>query len=298
MMPMKKILLTTLLTLLSFRGMADGFATIDAGYRYDHIDEFLEFFDTADPTFYLSAGNVYQNIQSFRLGGHGAWRGFCSMPVLFKAGGHYGWVGSGARTVDQTIRAPLKGHTVDATLGIGYLLPFCGVEIAPFIGFGYDDQHFTLKNNTSSLDDPGVSTYNHAKWRSRWVGPWIGADFYFGDAFYCQPMAFNAGYEFHYGWARTNFDPLVNDPANSNFSYQTHLSNVIGHVVHAGLETPIWRCWLAGLDIGYTFWHNMHSQKSRIPPAAESGYTATTFQKNTILSWRSLTVTLNLGLDF
>ena len=73
---------------------------------------------------------------------------------------------------------------------------------------------------------------------------------------------------------------------------------MIGHVFRIGGEMPLWKCWIAGLDVGYTFWHNMHSQKSAIDPSADTGLSPGVFQRNALLLWRSFTVTLNLGRDF
>ena len=210
---MKRTHLMLLLTLLSLKGMANGFATIDAGYRYDSIRELLEFSSTISPTFSSSTDTNYHNIQSFQLGGHGAWQGICSLPFLIKAGGYYSWTCSGDWMQDQVTRARLNGHSVDATVGLGYVIPFCGVEIAPLIGYGYDDQHYKITDpRISVVTFAPVTSLDHASWKSKWYGPWVGVDFYFADNFCSSPVAFQAGYEFHYGWAKTNFKPTFNDP--------------------------------------------------------------------------------------
>ncbi len=297
---MKKYLLLSLMlagtgyaSMLEYQRCAQGYLSIETGYRYDRLDESNTFFDTTSPTFFLSAEQQFRNIQSYQLGARGQFEFPCSN-FFVQGFGHYGWVGSGAYNYQVVATASIDGNTWDAGGSLGYFLPFYNcLSIAPLVGFSYDEQHFQTSHSQTSVPLSAAAVAESAHWVSSWYGPWVGFSLFFDSP--CLPLFFDAGYEFHIGYARTSWHQEVTAP--TQFSYQTHLNDLYGNVFHIQAQYPFCCHWLLGLRLQYTMWQNRSSATSRIPSPAP-GLTATQYQSTTQLSWHSFGALVNLGFSF
>lgn len=281
---------------LSLPLFANNYLVLDSGYRYDRINEVNLITNPAVATLFFGPQQQFQNLQSYQLGARGLWEVPCSA-LFIKGAGHYAWNFSGGYNYDYVVKGDLDGHMWDTSLSVGYLFPICNCFcFAPLFGGSYDKQHLEVDNSRASVPFQVTNFAEGATWDSSFYGPWFGFDILFDTD--CFPLSFDAGYEFHYGWARVKFDPSATVPLNPTFTYRTFLKDMTGHVFHLQGFYPICSNWLAGLRLQYTFWGNNHKNKSSIPPSSETGLAAGTIQKNESLTWHSFALTLNLGYCF
>jgi hypothetical protein len=295
----KAVFTVAFLISTSFSAFAnDGYLLIDTGYRYDRIDEMNTTF--LAPVATSSAFTSYQSIGSYQLGLKGLYYTDC-LPVLFKGCGHYGWLFTGS-LLSGPLKGDLGGHTADGNIGLGYIFSICDCfDLVPLIGGSYDIQSLQSKSPRARFFNPAIiRAADGVRFTSAWFGPWAGFDLYFQNDCACCPITFNAGYEFHYGWAHTHIKPRVpNSPLTGTYNYTAYLNNVTGHVFHIQGLRSIFDCFLVGLNLQYTFWSNHHSVRNRIPSLRETGLPpTTTAQKTTLLNWHSFAATFDVGFCF
>lgn len=292
------LFIITLQLCFSSQLFSDSYLEVDAGYKYDRIDEKVSINDTADPAFLLLREKQFKNIQSYLLGA----RALLEIPYtcfFLKGAGHYGWECHGSFNNEHIVRGNLDGYTWDASGAIGY--PFCVCDcfsIAPLVGFSYDFQHLKVKHTSTTLSKLFAIDAGGARSNSSWFGPWVGLDFFYDTYFYCSPVTYDAGYEFHYGRTNLQWKQKFNDPHTLGFSYHTHFKNMIGNVFHLGSTYTFWDSSTLGLRLQYTYWQNTHAANSDIPSPAETGLQPTQFQTVNRIRWHSFTATATLGFCF
>jgi hypothetical protein len=301
MQHIKKLFLAITLTVLHLcfitKSFASGYLTIDNGYRYDRIDETLAMFNPSTlETEFAIADQEYKNLSSYVLGGHGLWDIWRFLTI--KASGHYSWTTHGNFTQIAVISGSLKGHMIDVSGGAG--VPFClgGVRFIFFGGYGYDEQNLTIQNVQSTNPAASANEVDGSRWKTKWFGPWVGADLEFSSLCFCKPLLFRAGYEFHFGEATKKFNIGIADPTEENFNYHAHFRNALGNVFNLEALYPFWCNWVAGVKVQYTYWWNCNQQRDSIPGPAESGLAPGLIQSTDRLSWFSFLTTINVGLIF
>lgn len=265
----------------------------ETGWRLDRINESVKIIDSTLVIPTGSLENQFTRISIWQVG----MRGWGRVGDWFlKGSGYYGWVIDGDYNIDYGVKGDLRGYTVDALVGLGHLFSIKNCfALAPVVGFSYDKQHLPVRNVISGFD-PAVFSLGFQKgtFNAAFFGPWIGLDFIFTTP--CD-FSFNAGYEFHYGWARDRWHQAAN-PANQGFSYHTHLDDMRGNVFHLEAEYNLPCNWQIGLLLQYLFWNNAHSDRSSIPSPSVTGLTPTQHQNTFDLNWRSFWVLFNIGHKF
>lgn len=76
-----------------------------------------------------------------------------------------------------------SGEAFDLSAGIGYYFRFLGsrATIAPIAGYSHNEQHLHMSHLNIEFNDVDFITGHvpglRSRYRSRWYGPWVGADF-------------------------------------------------------------------------------------------------------------------------
>lgn len=285
------------ITLIQFgelKGFFDGERQIRGeltnGYRYDRVDESYEVTDNALITPYSSSESMFKSLQSDEIGAK-VFVEACNWVV--KGNGNYGWILSGDYNRDHVLTGQVRGHTADWLIGLGYDLCFFNcLSVVPFGGYSYDSHDLKISHFKSS-DPVNFPVFtSHAHKTIHWYGPWVGFDLIF-DA--CG-LRFDAGYEFHFGTARTRWHET--DPGFGTFSTHTKLKQVYGHAFHFDTHFVFSDCWALGLDMEYTYWGNSHKARTSFGGSLLSGLTPTQTERVFDLSWHSFSVSLGLGAAF
>lgn len=276
--------------------MSQSLILVDTGYRYDRLDESF-FVEDISLGFFASTNRQFKNIQSYTLGTK-IWTQVPCSSVFLKGSGHYSWLLSGHYNQEYFERANINGHFWDAKASIGYLFPLCDtLVVGPLVGFSYDLHHFRMSDATFPTAGVGPLASEGARWSTTLYAPYIGFDLYF-KTLCLDGIDFDATYEFHNGWTRISWHQSFNDPIASIFSYTANLTDMYGHVFSLGAKKCLCSRWVIGLNAQYTLWQNRHSELDKVPPPNESGFTAVTVQRTVLLSWRSFSATIDLGVRF
>lgn len=273
---------------------------LDNGYRWDRIDEANEVVDSLNILPYTSGEKQFKDLSIYQLGGRACWE---SCNLLIKGTGHYGWAFDGTFNDNGFQKGKLKGYTIDASAGIGYVIPVnCCFEVVPLIGFGYDRQHFDVKHIRTHISDFPVVT-DRAHFTATWYAPWVGVDLLYDSTFYawnmCHHLSFTSGYEFHYGVSRIKWkEDFFNFAGGGDFSYNAKMKNMMGHVFHFDTRYHLPNDWLVGLELEYTFWSNAHKDRDHFGGSVDSGLAPTQEQRTFKLKWQSISTILTLGKAF
>jgi hypothetical protein len=98
-----------------------------------------------------------------------------------------------------------QGNVYDLAAGVGYYFRFlCNrVQIAPIAGYSHSEQHFNMSNLKIVFDinheNDGFIPGLASNYRTRWFGPWIGADIFLKMT---KKWNFYGSAEFHYVYFR------------------------------------------------------------------------------------------------
>ena len=270
---------------------------LETGVRWDRIDEMVEVVDTTLIIPYASTYKQLKTLTSYVVGG----RGFIDYnDWIVKGSGHYGWTVSGDFDQDHIQVSSIRGNTIDWSVGMGYALPVTNCFwFVPLIGYSNDE--LRLRVNETRSFDPVLFPSNiaQAHWTSSFYGPWIGFDILF-DACYrrCYNFSFDAGYEFHYGWARTKWNQILITPPGDTFGYHTLMSNMMGHVFRFDTQYHLPCEWLVGIGLQYTHWNNAHKNRAHFDVGSAAGPSASQVQNTFKLNWQSFAIMANLTKAF
>lgn len=273
---------------------------LDAGYRWDRIDEAYEVTDKQFIQPYSSAEHQYKNIGAYVLGGQVVWD---VSNWMLKGKGHYGWLFDGSFNHDSfEVAHAKKGHTTDVSGAFGYAFAFCDCfAFVPYVGYGYD--HLNLSLRHFRIKSPAEFSNNVARGRfcSSFYGPWLGFDMLYETSFImcdmCHRLTMNSGYEFHYGRSHTKFHERLFDP-DSVFAYRCKMDNMMGNVFHFDTYYHFPCNWIVGLKFQYTYWTNAHKHRDKFTKDSDTGLAATQDQRTFKLRWQSFSALLSFGKIF
>lgn len=248
------------------------------GYRVDRVHWSVEGPNDSPP---LLSRVRWKDIQSYQVMGTFKWvspdriyiRGMADYGKIFH--GRFQEVDFIDEDTPSTIirgRAD-RGEVFDFNGGIGYHFSFLAnrATIAPLVGFSHHEQHFR-ENHTIHLIQPltgfnGEVSGFHGHYRSRWNGPWAGADFTFGMT-HC--LALYGGGEYHWNvhykaQGKSNFVT----PAMTN--YQQHAEGH-GELFTLGIAYKVSRHWSVNIVGNYQGWHTRdHDAEQEVPGALSFG---------------------------
>lgn len=269
---------------------------IDMGYRWDRIDETIEIVDSENILPYSSSEKMFKSLQSYQLGGRVA---ASSCNFIVKGEGHYGWIESGDFSFDHLLSGKAIGNTYDLSAGVGYAFCICDCfRFVPLIGYSYDHQHLDLKHFESFDPDNSPNVVRHGSWSSAFYGPWLGFDVLFDTCLCDNRLSFNAGYEFHYGKAKTKFSETFISDIDETFSYHANIENMMGQVFRLDSRYEFYCNFFTGIGLQYTYWGNAHKTRDHFGGNVDPGLAPSERQQTLKLSWHSFALTFDLGMIF
>jgi hypothetical protein len=207
--------------------------------------------------------------------------------IYLRANGDYGWITHGKcrdrdfvsfRGYDDDSdsssefsrsRARARGHVYDARIALGYQFRLCddSLSVDPVVGYSWHGQHIEdrhLRQHSSSsseCSDDLRNTYGssssssgrkHARYHTRWNGPFIGFDFDYRFGCCCEWTIFG-DYEFHWAHyhARARWH-LRDDFIDGRFRH--HAKNAYGHIFDIGVRYDFCECWFASVKGEFQWW--------------------------------------------
>ena len=274
---------------------------LESGYRTDMIEETQETIDTALILPYSSVETRYKALSSIQLGGR-AYAGYCNWVV--KGIGHYGWILDGRFDQDRALDGKsVRGNTYDALGGIGYTFCVCDCfALTPLVGYSYDHQQIRVHHLVKEDPILPLNTIHSIDYHASWYGPWVGFDLCYDATKWCGDLSFTAGYEFHYGRARTktlqHLLPTVVGAPGPEFGFSTKQRDMLGHVFRFDTQLRLWEDWYGGLNQTISYWDNTRNSSVHFAPGTVSGLTPTQVQRDFRLNWYSYSITVSLGKAF
>lgn len=265
---------------------------LDTGYRWDKISNRVVLSGIGFGA--RVSTQMANKLGSYQLGLKGQYS-YCQM--LVKGSFHYGWI-KGGRYDEGGFGGKAGGHTMDALGGFGYL--FCISDcwgVAPLVGWSYDEIDVKGQSVKTPLDGV-LLDIGDIKYKSRFQGPWLGADVFF------EPTAcsrISLGYEFHIAhWNGTR--TLEQGELGTEFGTTTGFSNirklnpVLGNVFSLDGAYTFCGCWDFGIGLKYQIWKSVGSgrYKRTIIPTDP----AITSQIVEDVEWNSFSLMFQIGYMF
>ncbi|MBA3721292.1 MAG: hypothetical protein H0W88_02705 [Parachlamydiaceae bacterium] len=320
-------LMTLLVGSVSYAN-ADAGTEVDfeAGYRRDNISWTVQA-PACDPLF--RSHTKFEDIDIFQIGVHGRANVGCNLYVRGSASG--GWIldgdfkektnlffnesdfsaefgsvdeiGVGFRSAD-TVDGKF---VVDLSAAVGYPFYFCDctMEVAPVIGYGFNEQSLRVErrnrrgfDNSSSFlfaendnCDRGGCCNEH--FISRWYGPFIGVDFVYNPCNDCWSL----WAELEYHWARNKtkrreFAGFDNFGEFDNTARHAH-----GWVFNVGADYAFCHCWTVGMSVKVQDWGSTRRHRECGRDSSNEFFGSDTKVK-THVQWHSFAVSLDLGRQF
>lgn len=250
------VLASIFVTTQSFSVDWDGDLYLTGGYRSDCFGTSITALDDQEETLFYDKikGN---SIDVWQIGVKG--KAFVCNQYFVRGHANYGIVGSDGKYFDTEslpdgesaeIFADIKdGHTVDYSIGIGYLYPFARcLSIGPSVGYAYIKESVTI--NDAEIDDEPLEIFNDLKYEMRWQGPWLGV-----EALY-QIRCFNVhlGYEYH--WCDWRAEWLLDGPdiPEEAFSDKRKGSDAYANIFFVDVNYRFCQCWDLGVGFKYQYW--------------------------------------------
>lgn len=249
-------------------------------------------------------------------------------------GGSYG---SGSDSFEFAhSKSHVKGHVYDARIAIGYQFKMCddSFAIAPLIGYSWSGQHLKDKNlhqefyfpeagaidveairaksgsdyYYGSFSDYSYSGYssssgnkNHARYNTRWNGPFLGFDFDYRFGCGCEAdWELFGTYEFH--WAEYHAEghwPRRTDLIDGRF--HQHSKNAYGQLFDIGLKWDFCECWTVALKGEFQWWWaDKGHDKARTCESHHGDVKRDCYVKIPLkdIKWQSAAVSIDLGMVF
>lgn len=295
-----RISLTTILSLLQLSFLPQAYSNanwqgdirLETGYRWDKINNRVVVFGEGAGVF--TSTEAANRVNSYQLGAKAVVAAYCNW--IGKASAHYGWLGSGHYD-EGGFRGRTRGHTTDASLGVGYNLPVndC-ISVVPLVGWSYDRINVRAEHVFVGTLGSEVAV-GDIKFHNRFQGPWIGTDIVFKP----MPCAWiTVGHEFHYAsWHGTR--ELVDGELGALFGTTTGFSSTRKHNNMWGQVftldgTYALGCWDVGLNLKYQYWSNAGNgryKRTRVPVNP-----AITTQRVIDVDWQSFAVMVHAGYMF
>lgn len=211
-----------------------------------------------------------------------------------------------------------KGRTVDGTIGVGFLYPFCsGIAVGPVGGWSYEQVHVSTKRHHHSSSESSSSSDDlrlHRSFTSTFRGPWVGVDVAYEYTDCCRDLnlRFEAGYEYHWArWYGSNKFRGYDDSYSSSGSHhlRQRTNDAWGNLGYFNAWWVLCENWELGLGVKYQSWEarrhhhrrSSSSSSSEIIPivALEDGDdSGRDHRKIRRVCWDSVTVNLDLGYSF
>lgn len=194
-------------------------------------------------------------------------------------------------------------YVYGANAAIGYAFRFCdcSMELAPVIGYSFDEQNIAASDHGFDLFDGdynGIVPVSGSfccdqKWVSKWYGPFVGLDFNYYPFNDC--WGFYASLEYHWG----NFlgKRHLNHHEASDYGFDRHKfhsDHVHAWVFSAGIDYEMCNCWLVGLGVKFQDW----STSSHHHIDNSWGYGGHSGRERDSFHWRSGEIKLALGRAF
>lgn len=268
-----------------------------AGYRWDEISTHIKVFNP--PPVLINTGSL--KAEQIFIQQLGLKRDYLSSYCWYIKGeiaygkifhGKYKETAGTAQDLPLSfLTADIHGsHTFDASLGIGYLFPFCNdLHIGPVIGLSYDLQKIQMSNAFS--EGAVTAALDGFQYETNWKSPWLGI-----EAIYypCSQIRFEGGYSYH--WGNWQADWRLSGPDTLNTFSNSRSSN------HAwgnrGYVAGYWyfaKCWNIGLSASFQHWRASRGLEKPINVVA---LPVTQIDRVNRSLWTSASVNLNLGVDF
>lgn len=307
--------------------------SISGGWRYDRLRtrsgsraSDADIAATPHQTLRLKNLNIWQ------IGGQLHWSvpNFCECEYTWlnrfyvRGYAYRGWVTSGKlhhRTdgvlgfSDHNGSKIHKGRTVDGTIGVGFLYPFCsGIAIGPVGGWSYEQLHVSTKHHNhsssssssfgpiSSSSSESFFLDEHRSFTSTFRGPWVGFDVAYEYTDCCRDLnlRFEAGYEFH--WARwhgsnkfRNFDSLTEGSRH----HRQRSRDAWGNYGYVNAWWVLCENWELGLGVKYQSWEaRRHHRRSSSSSSSDFEDSSNGPRRIRRVCWDSVQVNLDLGYSF
>lgn len=278
--------------------LAEAYFDASGGYRKDKLSAEIHSFDKQNMLIvkdHLKA----RDLTLYQVGGKGL-IGICDWFV--RGEGYWGWSDKGmysdASRMAKRYLLKRKAHlhhgkTKDFTIGAGYFLNFCFLELGPVAGWSYQSQEFKVKTaRFITLDEEGSERSKNTGFRysNHWKGPWLGVD----AKFDLCGFELRSGYSYH--WAKWNANWSLKNRAKQKFTFQDNHKSSDAHGQVAYLDFFWGFCPMVNLGVGLK-WQQWQGKKGRKKPL-ESEKTEAVSDQVQHARWESFTVSLNLGISF
>jgi len=146
-----------------------------------------------------------------------------------------------------------RGEVVDTSVSLGYMLKFpCGLNIAPLAGTSFHMQNLHIYKGRQVInrlsDFLGKIEGLNSTYKSRWEGPWLGADLVWQIH---SRWTFVGTLEYHWAKYRARGDWNLRSQFLDDFKHKAH-----GHgtVVHLGTVYQLTPHFLLSLTCGSQSW--------------------------------------------
>jgi hypothetical protein len=223
-----------------------------------------------------------------------------------------------------------RGHVYDADLALGYQFRMCddSLSLTPLVGYAWNGQHLELggdhsssysystceedsyvtgtkvASRTGSYTDASANDYSdsisghsHAKYNTRWNGPFIGFDFDY--KLMCEWSLFGT-YEFHWTRFHAKAHGGNNNSCEQNdFNHRAKSGH--GNVASVGLKYDFCDCWTLSLIGEWKYYRTNHGKRRSLVAEEQNGdikrrcHETIPVKHNT---WQSASVTVNVGMLF